>query len=736
MNQYCPKYLYLTLKFLYYQWVQGYLLSPTALGTKDTPIKDLTPLIPLSLQRRGAGGEVFSWSILIMNKIFQWTFIQIFLLLYCMHSQNQNLIRYHGSVDAGFNYNGLISLYSPYPATYVYFNTQQQLTISEVPFEIQARLTNLQSGFPSQRLYPNIIQITYNQEQFKQNLYKKALSKLEKQYENYLVKLSQKNENQNTLKQLDSISSLLPDTNEIISKKIQLLKNATHDDSLNILQEYNYQMNTIRKIVELKNHLQKQQSEFIINDSIQQEYFKLKNHQPSIKELCAINNASKFENIMSNIQYLSIGRFLWSGSNPFISSGITVDGAKIDINIKKIELGGLGGKVYPIIFWNQYNGWLNNFSQQVYGGYLGFNNQTHRVKVGSYLFNGQDNLSIKQGNIVATTEYTLHTKKLDFIFNIAGSQSDVKDNSTQYFYQGLPVIYNYSADNIINNILQQRTLSGLQTGYAFQSKLQYHLSSIIQNIHLAYERVSPFYQSAAAPFIMRDQHKTEIGSEFKFHPSLSSSLALSYRQDNLSHLKGITTIWKTLRYQQNFKLNSHFNVNAIYYLIERISNQYILQNQYHLLLNYFSTNSLVQQLTLFSNWLQSVDIPSVLNIGTNAGFQFNQHLNWNNQITYTAISQPDKYIQNYSILSSLNWMNKKSQISLNTFFFLKDNSLYNRSVEITSNIKVTKYLKFNTTLGYGQNKAIWNEINLINLQNPDITIQNYFYTQLQMILNW
>lgn len=59
--QYCPKWVNYFLRQFYFEWFNVCLLP----AAKDKHLKDLSPLIPLSLKRRGAGGEVFPWKILV-----------------------------------------------------------------------------------------------------------------------------------------------------------------------------------------------------------------------------------------------------------------------------------------------------------------------------------------------------------------------------------------------------------------------------------------------------------------------------------------------------------------------------------------------------------------------------------------------------------------------------------------------------------------------------------------------
>lgn len=668
--------------------------------------------------------------------------LTIYFAIFCINifaQSNEKRISYHGNIETGGMYNGLVSIYAPYPQTYWYFSTNQNINIMEVPFDVKVRFTNLSAGIFTQRLYPNVIQVGYNVEKFRQNLYKKFIQKLEKEYEQHLIQLSKKKEADVLLHTIDSITTQTESISDLENRKKQILNTPSYTDSSNILQEINEKLNFLYKIQKLKEDINKEQKNNVPNDSMLQMYnFYRKKTDIIITELCRLNKVRSFEKIMSNIQSFNIGRYFWISENPLVSNGITIDGGEFNLRIKKITVGGIGGKTYPIIFWNQYSGWMSNFSQNVYGGHAGFQSNIHSVKFSTYYFYGNNNWKVSRENIVSSLEYYFNTPKIQFTFNLAGAQTHLNSSFNQYFYQGLPVIENFSADNIIANIFQQRKLIGLQTGYALNSEMKLNFSAPLRNIILKYEYVSPFYHSAAAPFIMRDQQFISLVHSFVLNKHFSSDIGVSYREDNLSKLKTTTTVWKTVFIRPRWRIHPQAHIIAFYKLIERNSNHYVLQHQIHGAFNYFSMHHFLKSFSLYTYWFNSKGIPSVLNNGLHFQINLFKNIAMNHTLNYLHLSSDTLALKHsFSYQLSLEILSNKTSVSLNGFFYNKERTYWNKGIDANTVIKWTKTFWTSTSIGYGQNRSVTQELGAWGNLNPySFFNTSYWYGNFQMTFQW
>lgn len=661
-----------------------------------------------------------------------------------VHSQNKN-IQYHGNIESGISYNTLISPYSPYPQTYSFIKSQQQINVFALPFDVSFQLTNLQSGLPSKGLYPNLINIHFDQNKFKQNIHQRTLNEWKQKYETYLAQYSSKQENDQYIRILDSIQSTLPDSLSFTHKKDSILKTLSPSDSIGmqaIQEEYRQQMSLYHHLQSIKNKLYSQNQTIHLNDSVLQTYQSLQQTSLDLKEYQKFTSFHPLEKWMTNLQLFNAGRFFWTTSNPLISSGLTIDGTELHLKFKPLLLGAIYGKTYPLIFWNQYNGFFNNNIQNVLSAWTGLETQNHLLKFTNTLFSGKNYENTVQENTLLSAEYSYQSSKINTRLFLSASQTNVNSNSTTFFYQGLPVIYNYSADNTIQNILSQRTLPGLQTGFAFSSQTSLNLSPLFKNISVHYELISPFYHSSAHPYLFKDQQFIELKNTLSPSKKLTLVYGAYFREDNLSKLKSVTTTWKNLLLQIKSKISSASQLFAEYKIIHRASNTIILQHQLNTHFSYSNSSHLFHSFSLFTNYFFSQSIPSLFNAGTSMQLTPLSHIEWLCTFQYTKLNplNSDDINQlntnNYTLQSSFQFSNKNFLCSLNGFLFLKGNSSWNRGGDLSFKILFNKHISLNFLGGYGQNRTIWNELNLLSLQNQSYLLNHYFYGNISCIIQW
>ncbi|HPQ09161.1 MAG TPA: hypothetical protein PK995_08030 [Bacteroidia bacterium] len=651
-------------------------------------------------------------------------------------------VKYSGRVEAGMNYNSIVSLYSPYPATYYYIRSNQKLEIFSVPFDINLQLTNLNAAFVTKNFYPNLISISYNQEKLRQNLQKKAMQKLEKEYENILLSKQKQNENAKLIELIDSIQKSMPDSNELEFQKNAALQMINKNDTMalkELLDNYEKEKAFRKKLLELKENAIKENSSMKINDSVINTYNQLKDKRMEINEIKSILPLNKFENFMSKIERFNTGRFFWNKEERFVSNGVTVDGLEVNTKFGKFEAGAISGRLFPVIFWNQFGGWWNGSMQIINGGNIGMRSKNHLVKISGYSFSGKDKELFKRNNQIGTVSYKFIGEKLEYELNAAGSQAFTENINTNYYYQGLPVIENFSADNIIGNILQQKNNFGTQTGYAFHSAMKLKFKKVLKETGIQYEQISPFYFSSAAPFLMKDQQYVELKNQMYITKKIEINLSGYYRQDNLSGLKTVTTYWKSIQFRQRWKINEHFRMNINYRYINRMSNQLTEQHQISYSGEYIRNRNGLKNLFLQLNSYESETLPMVRNAILQGFFD------WNNKWRFTANVQylefrdlklDQKYKENYTFQSGIGYNNKWLEINLNGFLFYKYDGLWNRGIDVSGNIQVIKNFNIRFLAGYGQNRSIWNEANVISINNSNILNNEYFYSNFALIFNW
>jgi hypothetical protein len=161
---------------------------------------------------------------------------------------------------------------------------------------------------------------------------------------------------------------------------------------------------------------------------------------------------------------------------------------------------------------------------------------------------------------------------------------------------------------------------------------------------IKYQRVSPFYQSFAAPFLMRDQHNVEVRTLL---PLLRNRLEFSpsylYRQDNLSRLRSATWFWNTMGLGIRMKASSSVRVNSDYRYIQRkssLGNGTHYQNVNFQLIVQAKSAKLAEQ-NASGNVFSGSDGSSILSISYQQIWQISPQIEWNVVGTYSEIKSTE-----------------------------------------------------------------------------------------------
>ena len=652
------------------------------------------------------------------------------LLFFNIHSQN---IQWHGNIESGIQYNGLISSFSPYPQTYAYFQSQQVFSFFEVPVQVNALFTNLPNGLNSKHLYPNFINISFNKQEFRKNIDKKIAQALRQKMDKQLFLNQQKQEKWLTLKQITMWTSQI-DTN-VILKRIDSLESISPktDEALESIVLLEDQLKNARILF--------QKAEAVSDDLKKIEALPKDTNLPNLSEVFKIPDKdinkylplNRFQKLMLNFQKIDIGRFLWKTESQHISQGITMDGANIEFSSSHLNVNGIYGRVYPIVLWNQIGAYSGNSQLHLYGGSVGGKMKKHQITLGVWQFEGVSIYPEKHRNSLVHLNYQFQSSILNYKGEITGSQSYQPVNAIEYF-QGIPIIANFSADNIFNNILQQRMENGLSTGFATNHQLQLNIHKILDQVKINYERISPFYQSYSAPFLMRDQQNAELSFQLKWNKGWQMNIGGFYREDNLSRIRSTTTQWQTYFIRNNISLTKHLNYRTEYKFIQRQSNVFIQQHQWINYLFYQASNRFIENIQLQFLVFQSSNFYSMYNLGNTISGKFNNQLQWTIQNNWINLYHPEqKNYQNIWQISTdvtYNW--EKGNITPNILFYknyLSDEWQYNASLAFQQ--EVFKNCSLKMSVGYG-----WLRYLITNFGWIDFSYKDYWHGQLQMNYRW
>ncbi len=648
-------------------------------------------------------------------------------------------VKITGSAEAGYNYNNLASSYSLYPKDYWFFQSKVMVDLFDVPFDVSLRLTSLSSGITTERLYPNFLNISYNQEKLRQNLQKRAESK----FNEYLLQKTKKEHNEKLLNSLDSLKKNLPDTNLLKQQRL-LFNNLINGDVLiqeQVIREEKELKSLYYQIEEARKQAMEENSQITIDTTVEQYHSLFKGKNTDIKEMNTFLQTGGWVRLFSRIKEFQIGRFPWSTENVYISQSVMVDGIQMNFDLKPVSTGLVLGKLFPIILWHQWYGWTEGIAQNVSGAATGLSVKNHTLKAEGFVFEGKGKMqdfieNTNQKNTLFGLSYVYRGKYVSLTTHLAASQISINNESSVYFFQGLPVVYNFSADNVLQNILQQRIANGLHTGYASQTELLLYAGKTFKQTAIKYERLSPFYYSSAAPFILNDQHTMEIAQQVAISKSITLGIAGLYREDNLSKLKNITTNWKTLTISQIFRTNDKFIFNSFVKLIERHSLASIVQYQYGGMFTYKPEGRWLKTVSSGVMYFDSKGMPSSVNVTGSMEIPVIYQLSVVHRGSYIRLfSTSEVIVEQYSYQPEVQYLGDGWNIGAGSLWYFCKNSLAGKSVEANAEINLNKWLKIACQAGYGQNKNVLQT--LVNLVTPEQYLQtDYWFGNFKMIVLW
>lgn len=597
---------------------------------------------------------------------------RLFLLACCLIGLNifSQSIQWHGNVESGVQYNGLISPFSPYPQTYLYLQSQQIFSIIDIPIQVNTLITNLPNGLNSKYFYPNFINVSFNKQEFRKNLDKKIVQVLRQKMDKQLFLNQQKQEKWLSFQQISFWTSQI-DTN-VILKRLDSLKSISpkSDETLESILLFEEQLRNVRILT--------QKAETLSNELKRIETLPIDTNLPNLSEVAKIPDKeinrylplNRFQKLILNFQKIDIGRFLWKTESQHLSQGITIDGANMEFSNSYLKINGIYGKIYPIVFWNQIGAYSNNSQLNLYGGSIGGKIKKHQITFGIWQFEAVSFYPKTHGNSLLHLNYQFQSSTLDYKGEITGSQSYQPVNEIEYF-QGIPIVTNFSADNIFNNVLQQRMETGLRTGYATHHQLQFNINKLLDQVKINYERISPFYQSYSAPFLMRDQHNIELSFRLKWNQKWRTNIGSFYREDNLSKIRTTTTQWQTYFIQNNISFTKHLNYRTEYKFIQRQSNVFIQQHQWLNHLFYQATNTFIENIQLQFLVFQSNNFYSMYNVGNTISGKLSDHLLYTIQNNWINLYHPEQnnYQNSWQVSMDVTYSWNKGNIVPHLLFY-------------------------------------------------------------------
>lgn len=663
--------------------------------------------------------------------LFRYKLYYIFLIsLSCFgtYAQQHFLNMNGGYVETGFRYNTLINSINPIPPWQWYLNTEQQLDIVDVPVTLQGGFTSVLLGQQQKAWYPNLIRIIYKKDNFQKKLQTKYIEMLEQKAEEEYKKQQQKNQNLLQIKQINEWLSYA-DTSKI-TQKIDSLKQhkklSTNQNEVDKqIQELENQLRQIRQLYARKELLEKQNSSLNVNDSILKTLDKAKktNIDFKNKNLQSIMNMNNFQKLMYSLDEFKIGRFYLDIQG--ISEYTSIDGTQIKYKPKNFYIQILAGKIFQSTYFNMLmpdNQNQNN--TYAIGTSIGRDNGKQNISIHYYYFTGNTSPINQLKNTIIGAGLTQKiSKKIKVGFLLTGSQSlNTAQQQDIVQIQGVQIVYPLSFQNTAKDIITQNKSILYQTGYRLEFNTE--LKSILtkqEKWNIRYEQVSPFYQSMAMPYIMRDYHGISIQNQWRiFKNQWILTNHYQYREDNLSNLKPIRTYW-TITGAELRKQGKKLNLTSTYQLIYRKNfNNYI----YHNVLQFIrlTTNNTWQAShTLSFNILLNNNI--ILSQQYNYQLSFSPVKNWNiTTNTGLNILNTMQYL-NFTVLPG--FQTKKWNIALIYQIMMNNNRTHqNATVKYTWN--ASNNLNFYLETGYGnspQYDLLNNRIQFISYWNGSIVLR-------------
>lgn len=537
-------------------------------------------------------------------------------------------------------------------------------------------------------------------------------------------KIQKKEQNDLYIKQIDSWlskadTSKLIKTIDSLNKELKYKKNNEIDKIEKEIKNKKYQLAEIKKLYDKKENLLKQNQSLNVDKTILEELQKAKSKKINFKDknLQSLMNMTRFQKLMYSMDELKIGRFYLDIKG--ISEFTSIDGIKIKVKPNNFYFQATTGRIFQSSYFNIM---LPNNQIYVSGVTIGKDNDKQNFGFHYYYFTG--NTSTR--NTIIGIEHSKNwSKKIKTAFLLTASQSlntSQKEDIIQF--QGIKLNYPSYFPNTLFNVIKQNKSLFYQTGFRleFSSKLT-NIFSKKDLWNIKYERVSPFYQNTALPFILRDYHGFSLENQWNlFKNKWKLSMIYQYKEDNLSHLKPLNTYWNIASIQLN-KHAKKINLKSAYQIIYRNS----------AFISTYQNISQIIHITTPSLW----EIKHILNanILLNKNILLNQYYNY--QITFSPAKNWNIYA-----LSGINIINNETYFNFNSTgtFMLKKWNL-SLSYQIITNKRIThqktifsinkvifKNLSFHLESGYG-NVPVYilnNELSTTSYWNGALTIKYNF----------
>jgi hypothetical protein len=640
----------------------------------------------------------------------------------------------NGYVETGTRYTGLVTPVNPIPTWQFYLNSEQQADFGGVPVTLQGGFTNLVIGQQEKAWYPNYMRVVYNKDDFQKKLQERYIQMLEQKAQEEYKKQQKKKQNLFHIKQLDEWLTKA-DTAHInhkinsLKQKLKSGKNKNNKkDWEKELKKLENQLQQIKGLYAKKENLLNENLSINVNDSILKALEKAKISKIDFKgkKMKSLMKMSDFQQFMYSLEEFKGGRFYLDIRG--ISEYTSIDGLQIKFKPGNLYVQTVTGKIFQSSYFNlMMPDDQNQNKVYVLGASVGRNNGKQNIGLHYYYFTGNTSLvnQIRNTVIGAAFDQKLN-RKIKAGILLTGSQSfNANQQQDIIQIQGVQIVYPVSVQNTVSDIVGQNKSILYQTGYRME--LNTELKNIISQKDrwdIKYEKVSPFYQSMAMPYMLKDYHGISIQNQWNlFRNKWMLTNNYQYKEDNLSRLKPVNTYW-TVAGVEIDKRGEKINLKSAYNIIYRNS---LMLSVYHNLLQ-------TVQLKSKKRWrfIHTISANVLLNDSAVATQQYNYQMSFNPAKKWNVST-----ITGISIIDTTNYLNFNVQPTFRAenwniglaFQMMVNKTKQHQNTTLKLGWKLNKNMNFYIESGYGnspQYNLLNNQLQFVSYWNGNVALRYHW----------